>query len=125
MEYVSGIVIDTGCLRGRDTCYHTVREGYKESVLSFQQIPCDLAPHKNLYDKTDDLKKYKLTNGDVVGISTECIETYPCEHSVTLNGETVGWGSVEIAAYFVLHNDGIVPDHFTSYLRGRDDDNDY
>lgn len=43
-----------------------------------------------------------------------CMESYPCQHDITLNGEHHIWNATKIINFLKRH-DQIVPDHFQEY----------
>jgi hypothetical protein len=119
MNYHEIESVGTECLRGEHTCYHLVKHKYTETATPFAFLPEDKKPHEDLYDckssDHSDMDLFKLTNGDVVGVSNRCLESYPCQHTFSLNGVTMKWGTLVATAYIQEHNDDQLPEHLETY----------
>lgn len=60
---------------------------------------------------------YKINNNTTLSISTDCLESYPCQHQYYINDKRVHWDVYKCIDYF-KNNGKNPPEHFKQYIGG-------
>ena len=117
-EGLGKITIVSDCLKSGTGCQHVVNafghyshmEGpkiYEQLILHELPIPEHFTHFASLFDDPN----------VVIEVNSECAESYPCSHSVNVNGKRRGMDGVQIYRLHKLYNKP-VPEHFQGYASG-------